>query len=201
MFFDGKRVQYYNLRPEVLSRKACCISKFSCYSYVQTLRKTTNLATIFSEGLKQKQQPLAFWWSIIKSNWLPWPLSDPFFQHFSNTGSIFQTRQEFRALAQIFCLLHVLHKNQRKPEKMCLGETFPVGSSRTLDPCHQWIYDLKKIDREYCTPFSGHKVGGTHGISKLLIIWTDVPVQHATIPTLGILTHPWLTETENGNGI
>lgn len=93
----------------------------------------------FSEGLKQKQQPLAFWWSIIKSNGLPWPLSDPYFQHFSNTGSIFQTRQEFRALARIFCLLHVLHKNQRKPEKMCLGETPPVGSSRTLDPCHQYI--------------------------------------------------------------
>jgi len=27
-------------------------------------------------------------------------------------------KQEFRALARIFCLLHVLHKNQRKPEKM-----------------------------------------------------------------------------------
>ena len=46
----GKRVQYYNLRPELLSRKACCISKFSCYSYVQTLRNTTNLATIFQKG-------------------------------------------------------------------------------------------------------------------------------------------------------
>ena len=60
--------------------------------------------------------------------------------------------------------------------------------------------DLKKRDREYRTPFSGHKVGGTHGISKLFIVWTNVPVQHATIRTLGILTHPWLTETENGNG-
>ena len=49
----------------------------------------------FWEGLKQKQQPLAFWWSIIKSNWLPWPLSDSFFQHFSNTGSIFKPGRSF----------------------------------------------------------------------------------------------------------
>ena len=64
-------------------------------------------------------------------------------------SSISQTRQEFRALARIFCLLHVLHKNQRKPEKMCLGETPPVGSSRTLDPCRH-LKATHRLDGRPC---------------------------------------------------